>query len=82
MRRPYISGFIESDVGMIFLEDVLGIYADRGNPRKPGYWIKLKSDNQKGCTKVYTESLTLDQRMIIESAVRFNQTVQMVEWEE
>lgn len=77
--KPYISGFIESDVGFIFLEDVLSIYADRGKPRKPGYWIRLKAANLKGQVKVYSESITEDQRKIIDVAGKFNQTVIMVE---
>lgn len=79
VKRPYISGYIETDAGFICLEDVLGIYADRGKPRKLGYWIKLRRDSAaKGYIKVFSESLTSDERKLIDAASRFNQTVNTI----
>lgn len=73
---PVIVGFMETQAGKIYYCDVLGIYADRGNPRKSGHWVKVfDSDAPKGLHKVYVEGLTQQQKRLLEVAARFNQVV-------
>jgi hypothetical protein len=79
---PYISGFMRVDRNVIHLEDVLGIYADRGTPRKLGYWVKVKADNAKGVSKLYIEGLSIKERILFDAAGRFNQTIDRLFCEE
>jgi hypothetical protein len=77
---PVIVGFMETQAGKIYFCDVLGIYADRGNPRKAGHWIKVfDSDAPKGLHKVYVDGLTQQQKRLLDAAARFNLVVGMLE---
>jgi hypothetical protein len=79
MSRATIAGYIDTSHGPLSLSDMLGIYADRATPCKPGHWIKIRSESSaKGLVKVYVEGLTMQQRRLIEAAGRFNQLALLV----
>jgi hypothetical protein len=79
MNDPVIVGFMETSKEKIYFCDVLGIYADRGTPRKTGHWVKIyDSDKPKGMYKLYVEGLTQEQRKLLEAAAKFNQVVGML----
>jgi hypothetical protein len=79
---PHIVGYIEHGPHFIALDNVWGVYADRGNPRKAGYWVKTKNLDTGKIVKLFCEGLSSRDRLLISAASTFNQVVEGVLYRE
>lgn len=74
--KPHIVGTIEIGPYTVYLDRVWGVYADRGSPRKAGYWVKTYDYDTGKITKAFYENLSQHNRLMIAAASTFNQSVE------